>query len=103
MDMNRMTQKVREALASAQTLAAKLNHQEVDGEHLLMELLCQEYGLTSRLLEKMEISLDVFKARLQQALSQRVKVSGGATEAGKVYITQRIQQLFAKAEDEMRA
>lgn len=103
MDMNRMTQKVREALASAQTLAAKLQHQEVDGEHLLMELLLQEYGLTSRLLEKMDVSVDVFKARLQEALNKRAKVSGSGTEMSKVYITQRLQQLFAQAEEEMKA
>ncbi|MDQ6953486.1 MAG: ATP-dependent chaperone ClpB [Mariprofundaceae bacterium] len=103
MDMNRMTQKVREALASAQTLAAKLNHQEVDSEHLLLELLLQDYGLASRLLQKMDVSLDVIKARVKQTLNQRTKISGSGVEMGKVYITQRLQQLFAQAEDEMKA
>ncbi|MDQ6957230.1 MAG: AAA family ATPase, partial [Mariprofundaceae bacterium] len=102
MDINRMTQKVREALASAQTLAARLGHQEVDGEHVLVELLSQQYGLASRLMEKLDISVDLLQAKLQQALAKRVKISGGASEADKVYITQRLQQLFAKAEDEMR-
>jgi len=102
MDINRMTQKVREALASAQTLAARLGHQEVDGEHVLLELLAQQYGLASRLMEKLDISVELLKAKLEQALAKRVKVSGGASEADKVYITQRLQQLFAKAEDEMR-
>jgi len=103
MDMNRMTQKVREALASAQTLAARLSHQEVDGEHLLVELLAQQYGLAARLMEKLDISSELLNAKLQQALAKRVKVSGGASEVNKVYITQRLQQLFAKAEDEMRS
>jgi len=102
MDMNRMTQKVREALASAQTLAARLNHQEVDAEHVLVELLTQEHGLAPRFFERMDVSVDILKAKLQQALAARVKVSGGASEAGKVYITQRLQTLFANAEDEMR-
>lgn len=102
MDINRMTQKVREALASAQTLAARLGHQEVDGEHLLVELLAQKYGLASRLMEKLDVSADLLNAKLQQGLAKRVKVSGGASEADKVYITQRLQQLFAKSEDEMR-
>ncbi|MBL4760437.1 MAG: ATP-dependent chaperone ClpB [Mariprofundaceae bacterium] len=103
MDINRMTQKVREALASAQTLAARLGHQEVDGEHLLLELLAQKYGLASRLMEKLDVSVDLLKAKVEQLLAKRIKVSGGASEADKVYITQRLQQLFAKAEDEMRA
>ncbi|MDQ6974200.1 MAG: Clp protease N-terminal domain-containing protein, partial [Mariprofundaceae bacterium] len=101
--MNRMTQKVREAIASAQTLAAKLQHQEVDAEHLLLELLLQDYGLASRLLQKMDVSLDVIKARVTQALNQRSKISGSGAEMNKVYITQRLQQLFAQAEEEMKA
>jgi len=100
MDMNRMTQKVREALASSQTLAASLSHQEVDGEHLLAELLAQADGLAPRLLEQAGLSIDVLKSRLQESLAKRPRVTGGSTEAGKVYITQRLQQLFAQAESE---
>lgn len=103
MDMNRMTQKVREALASAQTLAARLQHQEVDVEHVLVELLSQQDGLAPRFIERTGTSLDLLKTRIEQALSQRPRVSGTSTEAGKVYITSRLQQLFANAESESRA
>jgi ATP-dependent Clp protease ATP-binding subunit ClpB len=102
MDMNRMTQKVNEALASSQTLAARLSHQEVDGEHLLAELLAQDNGLAPRLIEQMDISVDSVKEKVQKSLAKRPKVSGGSREADKVYITQRLQQLFARAEDEAR-
>ncbi|RMG90464.1 MAG: ATP-dependent chaperone ClpB [Zetaproteobacteria bacterium] len=102
MDMNQMTQKVREAVAAAQALAVRLQHQEVDGEHLLVELLAQEQGLASRLLEKAGLSPDLLKARLQEALAKRPRVSGSATESGKIYITQRLQQLFVRAADEAR-
>ncbi|MFQ5581702.1 MAG: ATP-dependent chaperone ClpB [Mariprofundaceae bacterium] len=100
MDMNQMTQKVREALASAQSLAMRLSHQEVDGEHLLAELLAQEEGLAPRLIERMDVSLDTMKARVQQSLSKRPKVTGGTSEVGKVYITQRLNGLMVKAADE---
>ena len=100
MDMNQMTQKVREALAAAQTLAVRLSHQEVDGEHLLAELLAQEDGLAPRLIERMDVSLDTLKARVQQSLSKRPKVTGGTSEVGKVYITQRLNSLMVKAADE---
>ncbi len=103
MDMNRMTQKVREALASSQTLAARLSHQEVDGEHLLAELLAQEDGLAPRFLEHAGLDVSALQARVQQALSGRPKVSGGSSEADKVYITQRLQKLFAQAEQEALA
>ncbi len=103
MDMNRMTQKVREALASAQTLAARLSHQEVDGEHVLAELLAQEDGLAPRLVERMGVSLPTLAARVQESLQKRPHVTGGSSEAGRVYITQRLDQLFAKAEAQAKA
>jgi len=101
-DMNRLTQKVREAVAASQSLAVKLQHQEVDGEHLLMELLVQEDGLAPRLFEAAGLSVDVLRARLQESLAKRPRVSGGGVEAGKIYITQRLQQLFVRAEEEAR-
>ena len=44
MDPNRLTQKSQEALTEAQTLAQRLGHTEVDGEHLLVALLNQQSG-----------------------------------------------------------
>ncbi|MDQ6992036.1 MAG: ATP-dependent chaperone ClpB [Mariprofundus sp.] len=100
MDTSRLTQKVNEALASSQNLALRLSHQEVDGEHLFVELLAQEHGLAARLLQQAGLSLPLLQAQLQQALAKRAKVQGGAVEADKVYITQRLQQLLVQAGDE---
>ncbi|MDQ6958239.1 MAG: Clp protease N-terminal domain-containing protein, partial [Mariprofundaceae bacterium] len=100
MDMNRMTQKVREALAAAQTLAVRLNHQEIDGEHVLAELLAQQDGLAPRLLERMEIQPEAIASRVQDVLKKRPKVTGQTT--GGVYMTQRLNQLFIRAEDEAK-
>ncbi|MGW1086204.1 Clp protease N-terminal domain-containing protein, partial [Streptomyces sp. NPDC002596] len=50
MDMNRLTQKSQEALQEAQSVAVRLGRNEVDGEHLLLALLDQQDGLTTRLL-----------------------------------------------------
>ena len=98
MDINRMTQKVREALASAQTLAVRLTHQEVDGEHILAELLAQDDGLAPRLIEHMDIPLQQMKSRVQEALQKRPKVTGGGI--GGPYISQRLSRLFIQAEEE---
>jgi len=101
MDMNRMTQKVREALAAAQTLAARLQHQEIDNDHLLAELLAQDGGLAPRILEQSGASLSELKSAVQAALGKRPKVSGQA--AGGAYVTQRLNQLFIRGEDEAKA
>ena len=100
MDMNKVTQKVREAIQSAQALAMRLQHQEVDGEHLLAELLAQEHGLAGKLLERAGVSLDILNARLQQVLAKRPRVTVSSVEADKVYVTQRLNRLLVQAQDE---
>ncbi len=101
MNMEKTTQKVKEALQQAQVKALRYGHQEVDAEHVLLALLEQEGGLAPRLIETMGASVPVVTAQLEQELEKRPRVSG-ATEAGKVYITQRLSQLMIKASDEAK-
>jgi ATP-dependent Clp protease ATP-binding subunit ClpB len=102
MDMNKLTQKSQEALQSAQTKALRYGHQEVDGEHLLLALLEQPEGLIPRLLSRMEAPTEALKAEVERELSRRPKVSGPGVEAGKIYLTQRLQQTLIRAEDEAK-
>ncbi|HEY5654088.1 MAG TPA: ATP-dependent chaperone ClpB [Pontiella sp.] len=101
MDMNKTTQKVQEALQQAQVKALRYGHQEVDAEHVLLALLQQDGGLIPRLLEGIGISVPTIAVQLEQELEKRPRVSG-STEAGKVYVTQRLNQLLIKAGDESR-
>src|SRR5215210_459689 len=102
MDINKLTQKSQEALQSAQTKALRYGHQEVDGEHLLLALLEQPKGLVPRLLARMEVPTEALKGELERSLSSRPKVSGPGIEAGKIYLTQRLQQILVRAEDEAK-
>ncbi len=101
MDLSKTTQKVQEALQQAQVKALRYGHQEVDAEHVLFALLDQEGGLVPRLIENVGASVPVVRARVEQELEKRPRVQG-ATEAGKVYITQRLNQLLVKAGDEAK-
>ena len=101
MDLGKTTQKVQEALQQAQVKALRYGHQEVDAEHVLFALLEQEGGLVPRLIESMGTSVPVIRAQLEQELEKRPRVQG-ATEAGKVYVTQRLNQLLVKAGDEAK-
>ncbi len=100
MDLSKMTQKAQEAIRQSQVVAVRYGHQEIDGEHVLFCLLEQEDGLVPRLIERLGVSLPTLKARLEQELSKRPRVSGGGAEAGKVYVTQRFNTLLVKAGDE---
>src|SRR6476660_6924382 len=102
MDINKLTQKSQEALQSAQTKALRYGHQQVDGEHLLLALLEQPEGLVPRLLNRMEVSPETVKTEVERDLERRPRVSGPGAEAGKIYVTERLQQTFLKAEDEAK-
>ncbi len=102
MDINRLTQKSQEALAEAQKIALKRGHVEVDGEHLLLALVEQPEGLIPRLLEKLDVSVDDFRAKVLRALDKRPQVSGPGVEGGKIYVTQRLNRLLIQAEEEAK-
>ena len=77
MDLNKFTEKSQAALAEAQTLATRHQHQAVDVEHLAVALLEQEGGLVPRLFERLRISPDLLRAKLQEELGRLPRVSGG--------------------------
>jgi len=102
MDLNKLTVKSQEAIQSAQDLAGRRGHVEVDGEHLLLALLEQSEGLIPRLLQRMDVPVENFSAALRRELDKRPSVSGPGVEAGKIYVTQRFNKLLLKAEEEAR-
>jgi len=102
MDASQLTQRAREAVTAAQEAAVRRHHQEVDGEHLLAALLADRDGLATRLLARAGADPQAVQAALEKDLSSRPAVTGGATEAGKIYVTQRLNRLLVAAGDEAR-
>ena len=97
MNVNKMTQKSQEAVQSAQSMALRHGHAEVDSEHLLAVLLEQEDGLLPRLLTRLEVPVEPLRAELEAELQKRPRVSGPGAET---HITRRLQQTLVRAEDE---
>jgi len=102
MTFDKLTQKSREAVQAAQTLAVRFGHQEVDVDHLGLALLEQESGLLPRLFERAGIDPAGIRISLETDLTSRPSVSGPGSEAGKIMITQALQQLLVKAGDEAK-
>jgi len=103
MNTNQFTQKSREAMSEAQVLAHKLEHIEVDIDHLLYSLIDQDDGLISRMLQKMDIVPDNVKTNIYDELARLPAVSGPGREIGKVYVTQNLNAVIAKAADEAKS
>jgi ATP-dependent Clp protease ATP-binding subunit ClpB len=101
-DVNRMTQKTQEAIMRAQSLAVANSNQEVDTIHVLLALLEQEESLTKRILQKMNVNVEQFEKEVRAALARKPQVTGSGVEAGKVYITNALQQVFVRAEEEAK-
>ncbi len=102
MDINRFTEKAREALAAAQSKAVDYGNQQVDVEHLLAALLEQERGLATAILNKAEINIESFKQRVEQELQRLPKVSGPSGGPDQIYVTGRLNQVLTQAEKEAK-
>jgi ATP-dependent Clp protease ATP-binding subunit ClpB len=101
MNINRFTEKSQEALQAAQQLALRSNHQQVDVEHLAQALLEQDGGLASALLDKLNVSADLLKRKVQAELDKLPRVSS-STGADQTYVSGRLGKLLAQAEDEAK-
>jgi ATP-dependent Clp protease ATP-binding subunit ClpB len=102
MDMNRLTEKAQEAIRSAQSLAVRMGHQQIDVEHLLLSLLEQERGLVPAILTKADVSADALKIRLQRELERQPRVSGAGGSPDQFYVSGRLNRLLVQAEDEAK-
>ena len=98
MDMNQMTERLREALTLAQQEGIRRQQQTVEPEHLLWALLAQERGLAGSLLTKCGISLELARARVAEAMDRLPRVTG-SMEANKVYVSSGLQEILVDAFD----
>ena len=98
MDINRFTEKSREALTTAQGLAAQYGHQDVDAEHLALALVNQEDGFVPRVLERVGVAPKALVTALEAVLKKRPSVRGPGAEMGTITISQRVAKAIANAE-----
>ena len=94
MNISKFTQKSIQAVNDLEKLAYEYGNQEIEQEHLLLSLLRQEDSLILKLISKMEINPNLFLNGTEQALSKRVKVSGGQP-----FIGQYLNKALISAED----
>src|SRR5207244_389136 len=99
MNQDRFTEKSLEALQTAQRLASKFQHQQMDVEHLLLGLLDQDHGLAGAILNKAQVATDAVKIKLQRELEKLPRVTGAGDN---VSIAGRLNRLLGVAEDEAK-
>jgi ATP-dependent Clp protease ATP-binding subunit ClpB len=102
MDLSKFTEKSQSALMEAQNIATRNQHQSVDVEHLMLSLLEQEAGLVPRLFEKAKVAPDLLRNEVEKELGRIPRVSGDTTTGQGLYVTQRLNKLLVKAQDEAK-
>ena len=98
MRFEQMTIKLQEAFTSAQNLCTREGHQALEYEHLLIALIQDGDGIASALLKKVGVDPNSIVVKLEEAIKKYPRVSGG----GKVYISEALNEVSVKAEDEAR-
>ncbi len=80
MGLDKLTNKLQEALQSAQGLATKSAHPELKGAHVLLSLLQQEGGITTPILQKAGIDVTRLKVAVAASLDKEPRQEGATSQ-----------------------
>ncbi|AVM43631.1 ATP-dependent chaperone ClpB [Victivallaceae bacterium BBE-744-WT-12] len=94
MNMEKLTNKSREALLEAQNIAVGNRNTELRDIHVLAALMRQEDGLVPSLLEKLGVSRQLFSKQVDEALAKLPTVQGGEQQ---VYQSREFSTLLVDA------
>ncbi|WP_026075766.1 ATP-dependent chaperone ClpB [Noviherbaspirillum massiliense] len=97
MRLDKLTTKLQEALADAQSLAVGNDNQYIEPVHILSALINQEEGGARSLLQRADVNVGGLSAGLKQALERLPKVSG---TGGEVQISRDSMALLNLADKE---
>lgn len=100
MNLENFTEKAQEAIVASQQLAIKLDHQQVDGEHLALVLVEQEEGLVPRILWGIGVNPKDLESELMKGLERLPKVYGSGVS--NAYASRRYNQLLFFAEEKAK-
>ena len=103
MNTQRFTQKSMTALGDAQSIATRNSNQQLEQVHLFLALLSDPEGLATGIFGKMGTDVAALKRMLEAAVERLPKVRGSATEAGKIYVSQSLNEALALAEEKADA
>ncbi len=100
MNIDTYSDRAKQAIQSAQSLALARRHQQLSPIHLLKVLLEERDGLSRTLIQSAGGRPDEADAAVEAALAKRAKVEGGS---GQLYMAPESARVFAKAEADAKA
>jgi len=99
MNIDLYSDRAKQAIQSAQSLALARRHQQLAPEHLLKVLLEEKDGLSRALIQSAGGRPDAADTAVEAALAKLPKVEGGS---GQLYMKPETASVFAKAEEDAK-
>lgn len=97
MQIDKFTIKAQEILSQAQRIASENGHQSIDDIHLMSAMLQQKDGIIIPMLKKLEVNIDDFSSKIDDALARQPKVSG---QTAQIYISPELNDILNGAFNE---
>ncbi len=98
MNINKFTRNAIEAINDCQKVASDYGNPQIDCEHFLYALMELEGSLVTKLIQKMEIDPEDFKASVLELIERKPKVQGGQQT-----MSVALNEVLIHAEDEAKA
>ncbi len=99
MQFDKFTIKSQEAISRAQAVASENGHQSIEDIHMISAMLEQKEGIIIPVLQKLEVSIEEFKSKIDDLIKNAPKVSGAAAQ---IFIGSELNNILNDALKEAR-
>ena len=103
MNVDKMTERVSEALNAAYTRALSEHNTETTPEHVLAAMLDQERGIAPDVLAKAGADVPALTKRVEEAIGRLPRLSGSAADSAQVTLSPALARVMSAAENEAKA
>src|SRR3972149_7298300 len=97
MQIDKFTIRAQELLSQSQRIASENGHQTIDDIHLMSAMLDQKEGIIIPILKKLEVNMDDFSGKVNDAITKQPKVTG---QAAQIYISPELNNILDNAFNE---
>src|SRR5690348_15139042 len=102
MNVDRMTERVQDALNAAYTRALNEHNTQTTPEHLLAALLDQDRGIAPDIVQQAGVAPKTLAAKADEAIGRLPRLTGSNADAATVTVSPELTRLFSQAESEAK-